>query len=370
LAQDSVEGRENYFEKIAEPEQSAVINAVCLSQVCISMVDGTHSLLEDVNLDFRQNSFTVLVGPSRSGKSTLLKAIVSEVNYTGDISVCVSRITYCPQSPWLFTGTIRQNICGLNTISMDEEWYFSVLHCCALDAVLLTLPHGDNTRVEGQSSSLSGGQKQRIVLARVLYQRPQLLLLDDTLSALDVKTEVQIMSRLFGANGLLSRLGTTVILASHTHHWEALADSVITLDGSGKATQRYKPRQFEQSFYLDSSISSDATNSNPVGSHETKQANSISSQNELPSIESRHQGSFRDYTFYAKTVRWQALLMFVSAAGAQTICYYISQETLNWWTADNGSNERKWLPLYLAMTILNAVMYGCTVWTSKISLFF
>ncbi|RFU25769.1 hypothetical protein B7463_g10568, partial [Scytalidium lignicola] len=359
------QSRVDISEKKTESKQNVEMIVACLTQVEIPMHDGAHSLLQNLNLEFRQNSFTMLIGPSGSGKSTLLRAILSEVSYSGTISLGTSRIAYCPQMPWVFTGTIRQNICGLEPGPVDEDWYKSVLYSCALDSVLLALPHGDNTRVEGQSSSLSGGQKQRIILARVLYQRPQLLLLDDILSALDIKTEVHIMTQLFGANGVISRLGATVILVTHTHRWETLADSVITLDGGGNVTQDFNSRRPEMALFTDSTPVGDSfPEPGPSDTSETEQANSNSNPDELPHIESpsQHGGDFGDYVFYFKTVRWPVILMFVLSAGAQTVCYYISQAILNWWTADHGSDEAKWLPLYLTMAIGNAIMYGCTAW--------
>ncbi|THV47134.1 hypothetical protein BGAL_0332g00050 [Botrytis galanthina] len=104
--------------------------------------------------------------------------------------------------------------------------------------LVMGLPNGDNTLVEGQSSGLTGGQKQRLNIARALYHRPQLILFDDVLSALDVKTEIQIMTGLLGRDGLLSKLGATVLFVTHSTHWETIADSVITLDGSGNTTKR------------------------------------------------------------------------------------------------------------------------------------
>ncbi|KAJ8062553.1 hypothetical protein OCU04_009080 [Sclerotinia nivalis] len=189
---------------------------MCLSRLCISVNGGTGYLLRDLDLEFSQGSFTMVLGPSGSGKSTLLRAMFSEAKYSGTISINANRITYCPQNAWLFTGTIRQNICGLRVSAPDDAWYRSVLHACLLDDFLLGLIHGDNTCIEAQGSSLSGGQKQRIILARALYQRPQLILFDDVLSALDTKTEIQIMTRLFGRDGLISKLGATVIFVTHS----------------------------------------------------------------------------------------------------------------------------------------------------------
>lgn len=248
------------------------------------------------------------MGPSGSGKSTLLRAMLGEVEHRGSISLGIDNIGYCPQVPWVFTGTIRQNICGLGPGPVDEDWYKSVIDSCLLGPFFHTLPRGDTTWIEGQSSSLSGGQRQRIVLARILYQRPQLLLLDDILSALDIKTEVQIMNCLFGESGLLSKHQATVIMVTHSRRWETIADNVITLDGAGSMTQYSNSRRCEVAISADlTSVDDPIPGSDAADDFKAERTDNNSSPTETPKAwdpSLRKGGDYGDYTFYFRTMQW------------------------------------------------------------------
>jgi len=110
-----------------------------------------------------QGSLTIVIGPVGSGKSTLLKALIGETySLTGDLSLSVSRIAFCDQTPWLTNGTIRSNIVGESGV-YDEVWYNTVVHACDLVRDFAQHPRGDQTVVGSRGVKLSGGQKQRIV---------------------------------------------------------------------------------------------------------------------------------------------------------------------------------------------------------------
>lgn len=352
------------------PEKEAATVAVDtsaarLSNVDIFMEDATRPLLRKVNLDFRPHTFTIILGPSGSGKSMLLRALLGEVRYRGDISVKLNRIAYCPQAPWIFTGTVRQNICGLGTWAADDSWYNAVAYACALDDVFASLPHGDHTYLTGQSCSLSGGQRQRLVLARTLYRRPQLVLLDDVLSALDIRTEKLVMARLFGPAGLISMAEATIILVTHTTRWVSMADNVVTLDGEGNLEQRTNiPCAYSDIAALE--MDDDASEPHSV---EADVAETVEQDTSPSAAIPSHDNETEDYVFYLKSVRLPAALLLVFFATAQTLCLYMSQVILKWWSsADGGTGETKWLPTYILLAMGNAVLYGCMAWTMFLKL--
>ncbi|KAF7887524.1 hypothetical protein EAF00_009818 [Botryotinia globosa] len=336
--------KRNTVQETLRDEKDTAVPVVCLSGVCISVNNSESHLLRDLDLVSSQGSFTTILGPSGSGKSTLLRAILDETKYSDNISIDASRIAYCPQTAWLFTGTnIRQNICGLLEVdTFDEAWFKSVLHACVLDEMIIGLPNGDNALVEGKSSGLSGGQKQRLNIARALYHRPPLILFDDVLSALDMKTEIQLMTRLFGRNGLLSKLGATILFVTHSTRWETITDNIIMLDGPGNTTKRsnvpgLQGKALPTEFDLHRSVD--------LNSSECLKADQISENL------SRGENSQAIDASIGRLSETQV-----------TICLYMSQAILNWWAADHGSNEEKWLPTYLILAIGNGVMYGCTAW--------
>ncbi|ORY76316.1 P-loop containing nucleoside triphosphate hydrolase protein [Protomyces lactucae-debilis] len=140
--------------------------------------------LKNLNLTFPPG-LNLIVGPTGSGKSSLLAALLGEMDITtGDVHLPrQGGVSYVSQTAWLQNATIRNNI--LFGSSFDPKRYRQTLEACALLSDLALLDHGDDTEVGEAGVTLSGGQKQRLALARALYASTQIVLLDDVLSALD-----------------------------------------------------------------------------------------------------------------------------------------------------------------------------------------
>lgn len=188
-------------------------------------------VLRDLTLKFPNGSLSVILGPTGSGKSLLLAAILGEVDVLqGSITVprappvdqrfdskataadwiIPSSAAYVAQTPWIENATIKDNL--LFGLPFDESRYNKVLKACALTDDLAILDDGDMTEVGAQGITLSGGQKWRLTLARALYSRAGILILDDVFSALDAHVGKQIYD-----NALMGELaqGRTCILATH-----------------------------------------------------------------------------------------------------------------------------------------------------------
>ena len=121
--------------------------------------------VRDINLDVMKGSLTMVVGVVGSGKSTLIKAIIGELQCeTGSIISNFKTSAYCSQTPWLQNTTVRKIVTGYDsTFEDDNEWYNSVLHACAFDRDVLDLPDQHDTIIGSRGVTLSGGQKQRLV---------------------------------------------------------------------------------------------------------------------------------------------------------------------------------------------------------------
>ena len=199
----------------SKPSTSSV--AIFLEDVDIRPVASAEIVLHGASFEVNSKSLTMIIGPVGSGKTTLLKAILGEAHCeSGVISVSSRHIAFCAQTPWLPNTTIRNAVCGYSDrASFDEEWYSVTLQACALDQDLASLPHGDETMIGSGSTMLSGGQQHRVALARALYARAKIVILDDVLSALDTNTTDTVMKRLFGISGLFKRIGSTVVLVTH-----------------------------------------------------------------------------------------------------------------------------------------------------------
>lgn len=188
-------------------------------------------ILRDINISIPAGSLTVVVGSVGSGKSTLCQALLGEIPFS-EGRVCfdsrVSHIGYCNQTSFLSNGSIRDNIIGFSPF--DTVRYAEVITAAELTVDLGLLPQGDDTNVGSDGITLSGGQKQRIALARALYVKTKLVVLDDIFSGLDANTEDQISRRVFGRNGLLRKRNATTVLCTNSHKQLVSANHVIALD--------------------------------------------------------------------------------------------------------------------------------------------
>lgn len=178
-----------------------------------------------------------VVGKTGAGKTTFVKQLLKEYPMgkgtveIGDLAVAdqtreavLSRIGYVPQDHVLFSRTIRENILFGKDHATEEDLK-QAIHLAYFEKDLENLPLGLETLVGEKGVSLSGGQKQRVSIARALIKNPDILLLDDSLSAVDAKTEAKIIE-----NIQKNRSGKTTIITTHRLSAIQHADHIIVLD--------------------------------------------------------------------------------------------------------------------------------------------
>lgn len=193
-------------------------------------------VLEDINLDFKAGSTVILVGKTGSGKTTLLKQFLRLYDITdGDLYIndkaieaykrksLIDKIAYVPQENYLFSRSIKDNIDLYRDFSSDEIQ--EAVKLADLKKDLDNFPKGLDTLTGEKGVALSGGQRQRIALARALIKDAEILILDDVFSAVDTKTEVNIIRNLENL-----RAGRTNIFASHRLSVIKPDDYVVVLD--------------------------------------------------------------------------------------------------------------------------------------------
>ncbi|XP_057661013.1 probable multidrug resistance-associated protein lethal(2)03659 isoform X1 [Diorhabda carinulata] len=146
--------------------------------------------ISNINFNVGPQQLVAIVGAVGSGKTSLLQAIMKELPLSQGTKDVVGKISYASQEPWLFAGTIKQNI--LFGEPWDAKKYERVIKVCALERDLSILPHGDRSLVGDRGISLSGGQRARINLARAVYKEADIYILDDPLSAVDTHVGKQI----------------------------------------------------------------------------------------------------------------------------------------------------------------------------------
>jgi ABC-type lipoprotein export system ATPase subunit len=132
--------------------------------------------LTDVSLRLQRGSFTAVVGPVGAGKSSLLAALLGDMQCTRGGAAVYGRVAYVPQKPWIQNMTVRDNI--LFGRAFDEKRYATVLRVCALGEDMSSLPAGDLTHIGDKGINLSGGQKARVSLCRAVYSDADVYIMD------------------------------------------------------------------------------------------------------------------------------------------------------------------------------------------------
>lgn len=207
---------------------------IYLRNVKVRLGSEETTVLSEINLAIAPASLTMIVGPVSAGKPTLLKAIVGEVELahgSRQVSRPISGYGFCAQDPWLPNGSVKELVIAES--DLDDEWYHSVVSACALTADIQSFPARDDSIVGTKGVSLSGGQRQRLALARALYARTEVLVIDDVLSGLDVPTAKHVFDHVFGPEGLCTRHSKTTILASHAVQFLRHASHIVALSGHG-----------------------------------------------------------------------------------------------------------------------------------------
>ncbi|XP_065780480.1 ATP-binding cassette sub-family C member 6 isoform X3 [Muntiacus reevesi] len=200
---------------------------------CIRIQEGTFAWSQDsapclhrINLTVPQGCLLAVVGPVGAGKSSLLSALLGELaKVEGSVSI-KGPVAYVPQEAWVQNMSVVDNVCFGQ--ELDAPWLETVLEACALWPDVDGFPAGVHTRTGEQGMNLSGGQKQRLSLARAVYRKAAVYLLDDPLAALDACVGQHVFNQVIGPDGLLR--GTTRILVTHALHILPQADWIVVLE--------------------------------------------------------------------------------------------------------------------------------------------
>ncbi|KAJ5972718.1 multidrug resistance protein [Penicillium vulpinum] len=341
-----------------------------LEKASIGWFKSKDALLANISLSIKKGTSNFIVGPSGVGKSTLLYALLGECPVLdGTILTTSADIAWCEQTPWLVNQTIRDNI--ISGSAIDEKLFSTVIHCCDLRDDLESLPAGDQTKIGSKGTALSGGQKQRIALARAIYSRKDVILLDDPFSGLDITTESNIIRRCFGTNGLFTRWGTTVVIATHSSRLLPLGDQIFVLDPNGSISDRgsYQelaiadgylnkthghrlPKQTKESNEIHVLIKKSVEQMNtskkrasdtPNKFHDTPKA-------ESPQYAEKNiMSNSSVYGFYIKAIGVAPLMVFLALEVLWAFLSVFPVQWLKWWAEDNTTHGNKHLGLYLGV---------------------
>ncbi|KAI0124180.1 P-loop containing nucleoside triphosphate hydrolase protein [Xylariales sp. AK1849] len=334
--------------------------------------DSSSSIVKEVTTSIRsETKLTFVVGPVGCGKSTFLKGLLGETpKARGRLSISTSQIAYCDQTPWIINGSIRENVMAAS--GLDDAWYRTVMQACALDIDMRQLPSGDSTVVGSKGVKLSGGQKQRLSIARAVYSRKPLAILDDVLSGLDAVTEAIVFSRVLGPDGLFQNSNTHVILATHSVKHLPQAHLILALDQTGRIIEQGTFDELKVAGnYIESLQVKLGVQSRTEPDSESQTGQQCTTKPVDPdatvSDQARKTGDWATYKYYGRSLGLWALAIFVSSVAFSEIFFALCSVWINWWahSNENGGDHDLgyWLGLFASFSFLNgAGMVGAIAW--------
>ncbi|XP_053612783.1 multidrug resistance-associated protein 1 isoform X6 [Plodia interpunctella] len=268
--------RLNKFMNCDELDESAVEhdpkepNPLVIEHGHFTWGDEAEPTLKNINLEIPRGSLVAVVGAVGSGKSSLLSALLGEMNKVSGRVNTQGTVAYVPQQAWIQNATLQDNI--LFGKPLDNHKYQNVINVCALKTDFDMLPGGDQTEIGEKGINLSGGQKQRVSLARAVYFDADNYYLDDPLSAVDSHVGKHIFDKLIGPNGLLKN--KTRVWVTHNVSYLSQTDLVLVLrDGQVSEAGTYQQLLEKKGAFADFLLHhlSDAERTSPEELDELKQ---------------------------------------------------------------------------------------------------
>jgi ATP-binding cassette subfamily C protein len=218
----------------------AVKGAIELSHVSMRYGENEPLVLSDVSLKVDPGELVAIVGPSGSGKSSIMRVLlgfeipeVGSVQFDGhdlgvlDVRGLRRQMGVVMQTSGLLTGDILMNIVGARDLTVDDAW--DAARIAGVERYIRGLPMGMYTVVGEGASSFSGGQRQRLLIARAVAGRPKILLFDEATSALDNQTQAEVADA-------IANLRATRIVIAHRLSTVRRADRIIVID-AGQVVQ-------------------------------------------------------------------------------------------------------------------------------------
>ncbi|KAK4073442.1 uncharacterized protein Triagg1_5268 [Trichoderma aggressivum f. europaeum] len=315
------------------------------------------TILKDLELDISQEAITAITGP-----------VGSEGRPKVSRQYC-KHVAYCSQQPWLENTTIRNNI--LSSSPYEKKWYDEVVSSCGLNADLSRFKRGDETTIGSRGLNLSGGQKHRIALARAIYSKKPIVLLDDVFSSMDAHTIDVVSSRLLGRVGLLRRQRATVILSTHHRKLMALSDTIIILK-DGKVMAKDTPASLLRSNGYVNNLGIQLTTNGDV--------TEAAEPSKLPTVEEvfdiaadvainiseetdgkhadirRKKGELSVYAYYLASSGWYFVVLYGAAVTGWIFCIEFSNVWMKWWSAANDSEPDKDIWMYFGIYALLGIL--------------
>jgi ATP-binding cassette, subfamily C (CFTR/MRP), member 1 len=330
--------------------------------------------LGPIDLDINRGELIAVIGSVGSGKTSLLSALTGDMRKTDGSVVWGGTKAVCAQYAWIQNATVKDNI--IFGSQVDEEWYRIVVHACSLTADFETLPHGDATEIGERGINLSGGQKQRISLARAVYSKAEILLLDDPLSAVDPYVGKFIFET--AICGLLSH--KTRVLATHQMHVLSQCDRIVWMEnGRVRATDSYlnlmvNDKDFaamvhERVAAAQQNNEATADSAIPTAAISTEAGASSAAAKAAKAAAGKLKDLMSTEDQNTKSIPWSVYISYITSADSMVLAALIipllclaqglnilSSLWLAWWSQDKyGLPENTYIGIYVMLCITQAI---------------
>lgn len=234
---DLLETRPVIHDKETALQEASLTGAITINHLSFSYPDGSTPTLHDISFAIKAGEFVGILGKTGSGKTTLVELLLHLHTISGDsiffdqydatnlsIRTIRNHIGYVPQDNFIFSDTIKNNI-GFALDSITDTEMVEVAKLADIHENVSAFTDGYGTVLGERGVTVSGGQKQRISIARALAKKPTILILDDSVSAVDTKTEDAILKNLRRV-----RKGKTTLLIAHRISTVKKLDKIIMID--------------------------------------------------------------------------------------------------------------------------------------------
>lgn len=376
---------DNHMPSLDPNDASSSIEMTARASRGIKLINATiyagnnyqRPILQDISLDLQKGSLTLILGPVGSGKSALLRAVMADMKLDAgsrSVSKDFHAFAFCSQKPWLPNDSIRNIILGES--DYDSTWYTTVVHACALSIDITRFPAGEQTTVGDKGMSLSGGQKQRLALARALYSRIPILVLDDIFSGLDIGSLKHIARYVFGPSGVAKRHGLTVLMATHAGtYFVQQADLIAVLGSDGRIVEQgsfQKLVRNRNSFLHTIDLREEESSSESL--EETNDAvvaptSPVEESDETP-VSARRTGEFSTYAYWFKSFGWKLCLLFLAATLFAGFSWKFMDVWVQWWSDEAASPSKSsrhslgyWIGCHIAFALLALLFDFAKFWT-------
>jgi len=237
--------KEDIFDQNIDENIKEIKGKIEIKDLDFKYSDSEEYALKNINLNINPGETAAFIGRTGSGKTTLVNLLLRlynveeekifiDGNDINDIPLAVIRknIGYVPQDNFLFSNTINKNIAFANPTNMSQDEIIKASKDAQVYENIIEFPDKFKSLLGERGSNVSGGQKQRISIARALIKNPKILILDDSLSAVDTQTEERILESL---EEIMK--GKTSILISHRISTIKNADKIFVFD-EGKLIEK------------------------------------------------------------------------------------------------------------------------------------